>query len=87
MCPENQKLSFHFMRQTNNSQKYFSAKLVAEACTNHMCCSLEGCKGGWDEARKHRTYSGAKHSIVEHWFPVEANCFIRRIFMQGINYS
>lgn len=44
---------------------------MAETRTNHMHCGLHGSKG---ERRKqgNRTYSGARHSIREHWFPVNA---------------
>jgi hypothetical protein len=37
--------------------------------------------------RKYRTYSGAKCSIVEHWFSVSANCFVECICTQIINYD
>jgi hypothetical protein len=44
--------------------------------------------GRWgNKARKHGTYSGAKCTIVERWFPVNANCFVECIFMQRIKYS
>jgi hypothetical protein len=34
------------------------------------------------EARKHRTYSGVKCSIVECWFSVNVNCFVQCICTQ-----
>jgi hypothetical protein len=40
-----------------------------------------------NEVRKHGTYSGAKRSIVEHWFPLNADCFVKCMFMQRIKYS
>jgi hypothetical protein len=41
--------------------------------------------GRWgNKARKNGTYSGAKRSIVERLFPVNANCSVKRIFMQRI---
>jgi hypothetical protein len=40
-----------------------------------------------EEARKLETYSGAKCSIVERWFPVTGNCFVKCIFKQIIKYS
>jgi hypothetical protein len=40
-----------------------------------------------NEARRHGTYSGAKRSIEKCWFPVNANCFHKCIFMQRIKYS
>jgi hypothetical protein len=44
--------------------------------------------GRWgNKARKHGTYSGAKRTIVEHWFPENANCFVTCIFIQRIKYS
>jgi hypothetical protein len=46
---------------------------VAEACTNHMYCGLEINEG--QEARKHRTYSAAKCTIVDYWFSVNENSF------------
>jgi hypothetical protein len=43
--------------------------------------------GRWgDKAQKHGTYSGAKRTILERWFPVNAN-FVECIFMQRIKYS
>jgi hypothetical protein len=55
------------------------------ACTNHMYCGLDG--RGEGGARKQRTYSGAKCSIVERWFAVNANCFVKCICMQRIKCS
>jgi hypothetical protein len=48
----------------------------------------EAKKGGEEEeARRHRTYNGAKCSIVERWFSVNANYFVKWICMQRIKYS
>jgi hypothetical protein len=64
--------------------------MAAEACTNHVYSDLERCKSGrveGEEARKLGTYSGAKCSIVECWFPVTANCFVKCICKYIIKYS
>jgi hypothetical protein len=55
-----------------------------------MYCTLVGSKGGRQrgkKVRKHRTYSGARCRIVEHWFPVNGNCFVKNIFTRRINYE
>jgi hypothetical protein len=57
-----------------------------EAGTNHMFCGLEGSKQRVRQ-QGNRTYSGAKCSIVESWFPVNANCFVKCICTQRIKYS
>jgi hypothetical protein len=54
-----------------------------------MYYDSEGNKERWrrgNEARKHITYNGAKHSTVKHWFPANVNCFVKCIFMQRIKY-
>jgi hypothetical protein len=53
-----------------------------------MYSDLAGSKSGEEEeARKLGTYSGAKCSIVERWFPVTGNCFVECIIKQIIKYS
>jgi hypothetical protein len=55
-----------------------------------MYSDLVGSKSGreeGEEARKLGTYIGAKCSIVERWFPVNANCFEKCICKQIIKYS
>jgi hypothetical protein len=47
-----------------------------------MYSDLEGGKSGreeGEEARKLETYSDAKYSTVECWFPVTVNCFVECI--------
>jgi hypothetical protein len=39
------------------------------------------------ETRKYEIYSGAKCSIVECWFSVNENCFVKCICIQRITYS
>jgi hypothetical protein len=53
-----------------------------------MYSDLEESKSGREEkeARKLGTYRGAKCSIVEHWFPVTENCFVKCICKKIIKY-
>jgi hypothetical protein len=53
----------------------FSVELAAEACTNHMYCGL----GGGKQKQGKSTYSGVRCIIVGHWFPVNADCFVKCI--------
>jgi hypothetical protein len=40
-----------------------------------------------NKERKHGKYSDAKRTIVERWFPVNANGFVECIFMRRIKHS
>jgi hypothetical protein len=63
---------------------------VAEAAPITSAVAWKEVKAGGrkgNEARKHGTDSDAKRSIQKHWFPLNANCFLKCIFMQRIKYS
>jgi hypothetical protein len=84
------KRSSRIWLEWSSTLKRFSAELAAETCTSTSTVAWKEAKTGgkWgNTARKHETYSGAKRTIVERWFPVNVNFFVKCIFMQRIKYS